>query len=224
MNALAKVVITFLLAGFASSWGYNSYSNWVESLYSANSTRHLQMESYNPTGAYQVWYAENTRLTKYADRQWFILCLGFPLALTLATFVSMGAGWLPGLSFEKTLPALLPTYFAPAIVFFVSAISRMLLLPIGLIFAAFVLVSSAKLATSRKPDGLLRNLLIAGTGAIVLLFVLLSMQKSTLSDAGPANAFLYVVEGSWAALYGRSLATPAPPTPLQVTLPGLQRQ
>ena len=222
MNALAKVVLTFLLAGFVSSWAYHSYSNWVESLYSANSTRHLQMESYNPSGAFQMWYAQNVRLTKYADRQWFILCLGFPLALTLATFVSMGAGWLPGLSFQKALPALLPTYFAPAIVFFVSAISRMLLLPIGMIFAAFVLVSSMKLATSRKPEGLLRNLLIAGTGAIVLLFFLFSRQKSTVSDAGPANAFLYVVEGSWAALYGRSLATPAPPAPLKVAPSGLQ--
>jgi hypothetical protein len=224
MNALAKVVLTFLLAGFVSSWAYHSYSNWVESLYSANSTRHLQMESYNPSGAFQMWYAQNVRLTKYADRQWFILCLGFPLGLTLATFVSMGAGWLPGLSFQKALPALLPTYFAPAIVFFVSAISYMILLPVGMIFAAFVLVSSVKLATSCKPDRLLRNLLIAGTGAIVLLFFLFSRQKSTVSDAGPANAFLYVVECSWAALYGRSLARPAPPTPLQVTHPGLQTQ
>jgi hypothetical protein len=129
----------------------------------------------------------------------------------------MGAGWLPGLSFEKALPALLPTYFAPAIVFFISVISYMLLLPVGMIFAAFTLVSSVKLATSRKPEGLLRNLLIAGTGATVLLFLLFSRQKSTVSDAGPANAFLYVVKGSWAALYGRSLAATGPAVALKLT-------
>jgi hypothetical protein len=34
-------------------------------------------------------------LAKYADRQWFILCLGFPLALTFATFLlfSIAADW-----------------------------------------------------------------------------------------------------------------------------------
>jgi hypothetical protein len=68
MSPLRKVVLTFLLAGLISSWAYNSYSNWVESLYCANSARNRQMESYNPSGAYSMWYAENTRLAKYADR------------------------------------------------------------------------------------------------------------------------------------------------------------
>jgi hypothetical protein len=106
----------------------------------------------------------------------------------------MGAGWLPLLSFEKALPVLLLTYIAPVVAFFVSAVSYMILLPVGMIFAAFILVSSVKLATSSKPEGLPRNLLIAGTGAIVLLFFLFARQNSTGSDSGPANVFLYALE------------------------------
>src|SRR5277367_4426027 len=98
MNPKIKVVAIFCLAGFISASIFSSYSAWVHSLYEENSTRHTQSSNpqspgYDPVGADRAWYAQNVSLTKYADRQWPLLCLGFPVAMTLALLVAMGTGW-----------------------------------------------------------------------------------------------------------------------------------
>ena len=220
MKTTTKVVLTFVIAGLISGWIFSSYSAWAQSLYSANTAQRWQYDdplrgSYNPSMGYEIWYAENVRLTKYADRQWTILYFGFPLALTIATFVCMAAGWLPQLSFGRALPALLLVFGAIAAVFFLAVISRMLLSLPAMILAAYLLVRSVEIATSRTPPRLLLCFCLSLLACSVLGTLIVVLGTSAKLGIAPG---LCAIEMSWAALYGRSLAFEGPARPLQIAM------
>jgi len=71
--------------------------------------------------SFDNWYRANTSLTKYADRQLVILCLGFPTAITLASLMAWGIGWLRHVPVSLLVAGMAPIYFAPGIVFLLSA-------------------------------------------------------------------------------------------------------
>lgn len=215
MKTPSKVVLIFVIAGLISGWSFGSYSAWVQSLYAANSAQRSQYSdplrgNYDPARGYQVWYAENVRLTKYADRQWTILCLGFPMALTLATFVCMAAGWLPRLEFGRIIPALLIVYGATVAVLFLTAVSRVILSLPGLILMAFLLARSVELATTRKSPRLLAKLCVALLACCLLWLLIAVYQSADSHSTAASSVFLCAIEISWAALYGKSLASDMP--------------
>ena len=212
MSETRKVVAVFCLAGLVSGWAFSSYSAWVGSLYGANSARHLQgMNSmapgYDPGAAQKEWYAENLRLTAYADRQWPIFCLGFSAAMTVAMLIAFMAEWLPREAAQRMFPALIPIYIAPVLLLFFTAVSWFLLLLPALALAAYLLTVSARILMSRPPRKLFRNFLISGAACFVLYFAMLAIAGEKGSTA--SGVFIIAMEVTWAGLYGKALAESA---------------
>jgi hypothetical protein len=93
MSRKLQIVAVFVLAGLLSAWAFNAYAAWIDKLLSAL-PRQMSDTGLVTSESFDKWYQANTALTKYADRKWPILCFGFPLAMTLAMFVTSKAGWL----------------------------------------------------------------------------------------------------------------------------------
>jgi hypothetical protein len=206
MSTTIKVVATFCLAGLLSAWTFCSYSAWVDSLYKANSERQRQMSpGHDPVAADRAWYAENISLTKYADRQWLILCLGFPVAMSLAMLIAILIGWLPRVPFPRILGALSPVYFAPALVFLFSSVSHLILLLPSLAAAAFLLRLSAEIFASRRPRKFILSLLISATICCLLWVFLVTRTRGRIGDSLPQTIFFIAMEMAWASFYGKAL-------------------
>jgi hypothetical protein len=208
MNSATRVTLVFCLAGLLSGVTYVAYSTWVDTLYSAVPSQYAapHRSPAEAVAAYENWYRAHTALTKYADRKWPILCLGFPVAMTLASLLALEAGWLPHTDIRKLFPGLLPVYFAPVLVLFLSAVSWFLLLIPSLAFAAYLLTLSVKVITSRKQPGLFLRFLFSGALCLVIWFVflvLLSGDKSSGDVAG--NLFLLALEVMWGGIFGMGL-------------------
>ena len=200
MNPKLKVVAIFCLAGFISASIFSSYSSGVHSLYEENSARHRRGSNpnspgYDPAGAYRAWYTQNVSLTKYADRQWTVLCLGFPVAMSLALVIALGAGWLPGVPGERIFLTLLPIYAAPVLVLLFSAVSRFVLLLPALAGAAFLFRWSVEIFRSRR-SRIVLALVISATVCCLLALSMLAISQAF---------FLIALETIWAGLYGMAL-------------------
>jgi hypothetical protein len=212
MNTTSKVVVTFCLAGLLSACAFSSYSAWVSSRYEANYDRQRQgsnplSHSYDQVAADRAWYKENIALTKYADRQWWILCLGFPVAMSMAMLIATLLGWLPRVGSSRVFGAHVLLYLAPSIVLFFSAISRFILLLPSLVAAAFLLRWSAEIFSARRPRNFVWALLISGTVISLLCLVLASLPRSGIGNRLPQTFFVVSLEVACAGLYGRALTS-----------------
>ncbi len=214
MNTSAKVVTIFCLAGLFSSFGYTSYSAWVGSLNKANSESHQMglddslSPNYDPAKAYERWYAENIRFTKYYDREWPILCFSFPIVMNLALLIAVGAGWLPRVSVLRMFAALIPVYLAPGLVLALSAVSWFVLLIPALALAAYLLRLSVEIFTSRRPKRFVVTLLIAAGLCLLLCLITAAILGNGNGDSLAAAIFIIGTETIAAGLYGKSLTPP----------------
>lgn len=147
---ILKVVVLFAVAGYLSAAAFVSYSARVEKLYKALPSQY-PAPGVDPRAAFDNWYRASTALAPYADRKWPILCLGFPVAMALASLLAKTAGWLR-IGFEQLLPGLVLIYFAPVLVFFLSGVSWFLLFFPSLGLAAGLLALSLRLVTSKRPQ------------------------------------------------------------------------
>jgi hypothetical protein len=201
-----KLVATFCLAGFLSAWTYSSYHAWVASLYKANGERRMQMENrlspgYDPGRAFPVWYAENIRLTPYADRQSWIVTLGFPAAMSLALLIAIMAGWLPRVPISLVFATLLSICPALFLMIYLSAVSFFLLLLPSLALPAFLLRLSVEMITRRRPRKFIRTLLIFSAVWSILYVLLTGLFGNNLSEA----IWIIPMQMFWAGLYGKAL-------------------
>ena len=103
-----------------------------------------------------------------------ILCLGFPIAITLASLMAWGVGWLRHSQISQLAAGLAPIYFAPGLVFLLSAASWVLLAIPGLVLAALLLTFSLKIITSAWSNKVLRRFLISCAVVLVLWLLLRS--------------------------------------------------
>src|SRR5437667_727274 len=150
-NRTPKVAILFAFAGLLSASVYVWYSAWVDDLYKAMPENPVySMDPAASRGSFtdSAWYRTNVRLTKYADRKWPILCLGFPAAMTLALLLAKKTSWLPEVKGSQSLFGLIPLYLVPSLVLFLSAISWYVLFIPGLTTAAWILAITVDKITS----------------------------------------------------------------------------
>jgi hypothetical protein len=209
-----QVVVVFALAGLLSAWAYNAYAAWFEKLYDAVPSQYTD-NGVSPE-SHDKWERANTALAPYAGRKWIILCLGFPIAMTLAMSVTSLAGWLGNFSMEKMIAGLIPVYLAPPLVFYLSGVFWFLLLIPALAIAACVLSFSLKTITSKWSAKLFLGFLLG-----VAAFVVLWFNSGTQGQGGKAsvdtawNVSFTFMEMLWGGLYGFGLTVPGrvPPPP-----------
>jgi hypothetical protein len=219
------VAIVFTLAGFASTYSASAYSAWVKSLYAANnqlarvSKCTQDCEATNHDGhfacvvtcevsAHEAWYRENIALTKYADRQWWLWGLGFPVAMIAAILVSVVSGQLPSVELSGFIGGSIILFVASAIVAILTIVLQPLaFLPASIAYAYLLARSSAVMTGSNHgPIGKFRRpvfrlLLISIPGGAVLGLVITLALRGFSWFAG--------IEVAWGLVFGASLALPA---------------
>lgn len=218
------VAIVFTLAGFASAYAGSAYSAWVRSLYAANNqlaraskcTQDCEATTHDPhfdcvgtceVSAHEAWYRENIALTKYADRQWWLWGLGFPVAMIAAIFVSVVSGQLPSVDLFGLIEGSIILFIASAM----AAVLMMVLQPLAFLPAsiayAYLLARSSAVMTGgnhgptekfRRP--VFRLLLISIPAGMVLGLVITPALRNFSWFAG--------IEMAWGLVYGASLALP----------------
>jgi hypothetical protein len=212
-----QIVAVFCLAGLLSAWAFNAYAAWVDTLYSAV-PRQMSDDGLVTSESFDKWYRANTALGPYADRKWTILCLGFPIAMSVAMFVTSKAGWLGYFGTEKKIAGLIPVYFAPGMVLYLSGVSWFLLLIPALAIAACVLSFSLKTITSKWSAKLFLGFLLGVAAFVVLWFNVGSHgQGGKASEDAAWNVAFTFLEMIWGGLYGLGLTVPGrampPPRP-----------
>jgi hypothetical protein len=220
------VAIIFTLAGFASGYSGSAYSAWVKSLYAANNElarvskctqdceamtihdRHFDCVVTCEVSAHEAWYRENIALTRYADRQWWLWGLGFPVAMIAAIFVSVVSGQLPSVELSGFIGGSIILFVASAIVTILTIVLQPLaFLPASIAYAYLLARSSAVMTGSnhgpkrkfRRP--VFRLLLISIPAGAVLGLVITLALRSFSWFAG--------IEVAWGLVFGASLALPA---------------
>lgn len=209
----AKVLVIFGIAVFLSASIYSGYSAWVDSLYLANNERRAESDNfllpgYNPAKADQIWAAENIRLSKYADRKWPLLCFSFPLAMTFALLISMGAGWLPRFPFPRVLGALLPIYVSPGLVLVLNALSRGLLLIPAVALTAYLLRLSIAILTSFWPRRFVLSLVVVNVLCSLLYVAAANIASGRSAEPYAIGLFIVSNEVVAAVLYAKALLSP----------------
>lgn len=209
LSKTQRIVAVFGLAGLLSAWAFVSYSAWVESLYRAVPSQYASPggSGVDLAAAYNNWYRANTALTPFADRKWPILCLGFPIAMTLASIVAKKTGWLGHLEIGQLLLGVIPVYFAPALVFYLSGVSWFALLIPSLALAAYLLALSLKMITSKWPTKLFLGFLISGAACVACWFLIINPQYKSTEDTA-WNVFFISIEMIWGGIFGLGLAVP----------------
>jgi hypothetical protein len=187
--------VLFGLGGLASAWIYVSYARFVTAIYNAR-----------PRGSFEAFYPANVAASTYADRQWPILCLGFPIAITAASLIAKMAGWLDRIEIARLLPGLLIIYFIPAIVLFLTAVSWYVLFLPALVLAAYLLKLSVKVVVDRPPPKLFRHLLDSAAACFVVCLVVSLFVDQGISKVSGWEVLLVGLEVSWACLYGMALS------------------
>ncbi len=159
------IVALFCAAGFSSAYEFTTYSASVAELY-----RNLPSQlppSQGPCtrpfdGLSQLVSGKRAAATPRADRQWAILCLGFPLAMTLALVIVAMTGLLEKASLSRVLLGAAPLYLAPVLVLGLSAVSRGLLLIPALAADAYLLVLSLESHHSQMVRSIFSRLPVFG--------------------------------------------------------------
>jgi hypothetical protein len=139
--------------------------------------------------------------------------------MTLASLVAKKAGWLGHVEIGQLLPGLIPVYFAPALVFYLSGVSWFALLIPSLAIAAYLLALSLKMITSKWPTKLFLSFLISGAGCVACWFLIINPQYKNTEDAA-WYVFFISIEVIWGGIFGLGLADPrSVPQPLQSPIP-----
>ena len=219
------VAIVFTLAGFVSAYAGSAYSAWVKSLYAANSQlarvskciqdceatihdRHFDCVGTCEVSAREAWYRENIALSKYADRQWWLWGLGFPVAMIAAIFVSMVSGHLPSVDLSGFVEGSIILFVASAIVAMLMIVLQQLaFLPASIAYAYLLARTSAAMTGSnRAPTEKFRRpvfrLLLIGIPAGVVLGLVITLVL-------PSFSWFAGIEVAWGLVFGASLALPA---------------
>jgi len=183
-------------------FGLAGYLSRVEKLYKALPSQYAP--GVDPSAAHERWYRANTALTPYTDGKWLILIVGFPLAITLAALLANQAGWL-AIGLDRLLAGLIPTYIAPLLVLFLSAVSFFVLLIPGLGLAACLLALSLRLITSRRQIWFLLGFLLSAAFCAALGYRAFDPQVKTSVDTA-WNVFFIWLEVMWGSIFGWSLA------------------
>lgn len=210
MNSSKKALVVFGLAAFLSALTYSCYDAWVDSFYRANNERrtesdHSSWSGYNPARTDQIWQTENMRIIREVDHTLPVLCLSFPLAISFALLIATGAGWLPRFPFSRMVAALIPIYLAPPLVLFVCAVSRCLLLILGLALAACLLRLSVAILTSHWPRRFVLKLVIATVVCSRLYLAAAVIIGNRNAEPFAKGMFLIATEVIAAVLYAKSL-------------------
>ena len=223
MNPSTRVLAVFSLAAFLSALTYSCYAAGVDSLYRANNERRAESDNsswsgYNPTQTEQIWETENLRIVREVDHTFPVLCLSFPLAISFALLIAIGAGWLPRFPFPRMIGALIPIYLAPPLVVYVCVLSRCFLLILGVALAACLLRLSVAILTSHWPSRFVLTLVISNVICSLLYVVVGASIGSRSGEPFAKGIFLIATEVIAAGLYGKSLTHPASLMPQPVTV------
>ena len=216
-----RVAVLFTLAGFIAAYVCSAYSVWVKNLYTANNqqarvARCVQACEANrdpgvdcisacEVSAHEAWYGENIRLTKYADRQWWIWGLAFPVSMALAVFVSMSLGWMPRLDSSRVIVGAMLLFGASLVV----AVVMMTLQYFGPFVApvayAYLLARTSAVTAGKAPD------LRAGQRLTFGLFLLCIPAGMILGEllglVLPSFSWFAGIEVTWALAFGASLGS-----------------
>ena len=219
------VAIVFTLAGFASAYAGSAYSAWVKSLYAANSQlaraskciqdcegtihdRHFDCVGTCEVSSHEAWYRENIALSKYADRQWWLWGLGFPVAMIAAIFVSMVSAQMPSVDLSGFVEGSIILFVASAIVAMLMIVLQQDAFLPASILCAYLLArtSAAMTGSNRAPTEKFRppvfRLLLIGIPAGVVLGLVITL-------ALPSFSRFAGIEVAWGLVFGASLALPA---------------
>jgi len=217
--------IIFTLAGFASAYAGSAYSAWVKSLYAANSQlarvakctqdceatnqdRHFDCTGTCESSAYKAWYRENIALSEYADHQWWLWGLGFPVAMMAAILVSIVSDLLPSVNLSGFVEGSIILFVASATVAMLMIVLQQLaFLPASIAYAYLLARTSAVMTgsnrgpTERFRRPVFRLLLISIPAGVVLGLV--------ITLALPSFSWFAGIEVAWGLVFGASLALPA---------------
>jgi hypothetical protein len=188
-------MVLFGLAGLASAWTFVSYARFVTGVYNAI-----------PQAPFEAFYPANVAASNYADRQWPILCLGFPLAITAACLIAKISGWLPHIETARLLPGLFIAYFIPGIVLFLTAVSWYVLFLPALVLGAYLLKLSVRAVVDSPPPRFFRHLLDSAAVCFVLYLVISLLLDPGIHNRSGWETLLVGLEVSWACLYGMALS------------------
>jgi len=125
--------------------------------------------------------------------------------------MAWGIGWLRHIQISQLVAGRGPIYFAPGVVFLLSAASWLLLAIPGLVLAALLLTFSLKLITSVWCNRVLLRFLISGAVALVLWLLLVSAHDKN-AEGRAWDFFLIFLETTWALIFGLALMAPRPLT------------
>lgn len=221
-----RIAVLFALAGFISAYICSAYSAWVKNLYAANNQQArvakcvqvcdanrdpgVDCTSTCEVSAHKEWYEENVALTKYADRQWWIWGLTFPVSMVLAVFVSMSLGWLPRMDSSRVIVGAILLFGASLVVvlvmmtlqyfgFFVASVAYAYLL------ARTSAVTAGKGTDTRDGQWLTFGLFLLCIPAGMILGELLGL-------ALPSFSWFAGIEVAWALAFGAALVSVAAKT------------
>lgn len=221
MSRRLRVVALFCFGGLVSAWSYTSYSAKVEKLYEKlpRQETYIYQPGVSPSEGLDRWYRDKAAVDVKADRKWAILLWGFPLAVTLASLAAKMLGWLEHIDYPQLLPGLVPVYFAPPLIFYLSGVSWFLLLVPSLGIAAALLALSLLIATSKGSINPFRSFfgfmgfLISGAICVVLWFLVGSGPAQNSVDMA-WSTFFFSLEVSWAGIFGMGLTGPGSARPV----------
>jgi hypothetical protein len=206
LNSTRKGAILFAAAGLLSASIYVWYSVWVDDLYKTmpqNPVYSADPSASRGSFSDSAWYRSNVALTKYADRKWPILCLGFPIALTIALLLAKSIGWLQHVKGSQALVGL-PLYLVPGLILFVSAISWYVLFIPALAAAGWVLAMTVDKIKSKRSKAF-RKFLISGGVCLALWVVVLVVNQKDFGGTA-WYVLLTALETIWAGIFGMELA------------------
>jgi len=117
--------------------------------------------------------------------------------------MAWGVGWLRHMQISQLAAGLAPIYFAPGLVFLLSAASWVLLAITGLVLAALLLTFSLKIITSAWSNRVLLRFLISCAVVLVRWLLLLSAHDKN-AEGRAWNFFLIFLETTGTHLRTRS--------------------
>lgn len=211
------IAAVFSLAGFLSACAFVSAARKADAIYKALPNQ--VVTSGNPSRAFEEWYRANTAATPFADRQWVIFALGFPLAIFVALITTKMLGWLPHIAPERIVAGMVPVFVAPGIAFLMTAMMLPLAVP-GIVLAAALIVLSLKIITTRWSAWLWLVLLGSGAACVVLWFVVVA---SPAPPELPGEIMVTTIELLWGGVFGLWLAEPKRLEAKRIALSGRAR-
>jgi hypothetical protein len=128
--------------------------------------------------------------------------------MSFALLMASGAGWLPRFPFLRLIAGLLPIYLAPPSAFGVCAVSRCLLLILGLALAACLLRLSVAILTSHPPRRFILTLVISNVICWLLYVAAAGNIGSRSAEPFAKGMFLVATEVIAAVLYAKALTPP----------------